>query len=207
MKNSALMMVLSALVLNGCKITTGLRASSSVSAQAPAPIEGDPQPYGRADMLAPAMITDQMLPQNVALLGHPWQACEDAREREHMLSLEMKNTMDGFANVELDGQPLSIHSGRGVLNPAEMVRTQLPPLIPKRMSAYVCLNDIGIHTFKVAVYAERLHGSRGTQFVQRKLVKVCSFEDSFEFGPSPNGIYRQLMTIDFTRCREGAGHY
>jgi len=91
------------------------------------------------DMVPPPAQRHRMPPQNWAWLHQPPAGCESG-----VLSMEVENQTDFHAQILLDGEELRVRGARGVL-----------PGIPPHEVVYLCLNNIGQHTFTGMLFALR----------------------------------------------------
>jgi hypothetical protein len=138
--------------------------------------EASPAPETRAKevsiqrLRASGYILPDAPPSNVGFLHRPPKECERGP-----YALVIDNPTESFASVVLDGRTVRVFGADD----------ELPPLIPPYEKIYVCLDEIGMHGYRITLF-----GARG-----RQLKKQISYQKTVTYTNTPNGWGRQHFTI------------
>ncbi len=124
------------------------RPADPVPAEVATPVDGRstalalppvPPPVRPEDMIPPPAQPRRVPPQNWAWLHQPPAGCTSG-----IYSMQVENWTDHHIQLFVDGEELRVRGSRGVL-----------PGIPPHEVVYICLNNIGQHTFTGMVFALR----------------------------------------------------
>jgi hypothetical protein len=107
---------------------------------------------------------------------------------------KVSNDTDTFAAAAVDGENIAIRGPRG----------PLPNLIRPRSAVFICLNDVGTHTFEAVLYAARplTTGTHGKPPAELKQVGSCKYTGTYSFSSLQGTPRAQLVT--FNRARSCA---